>query len=118
MSELPILDPKPLRDLLDIGAGDDLIRELIDLVQEDVPPRVATIRAAVASADAELVMQEAHQMKGALGNLGLRRMAALAIQIESAAREGRFAAARELAEQLPEAYDAALAALLAAFPQA
>lgn len=116
MSELPILDPKPLRDLLDIGAGDDLIRELIELLKEDVPPRVVTIRSAVARGEAALVIQEAHQMKGALGNLGLQRMAELAARIEIAAREGRFAEAHDLAEQLPGAYDDGLAALLVAFP--
>lgn len=116
MSDLPILDPKPLRDLLDVGAGDELIRELIGLVKEDIPPRIATIRSAVARGETELVMQEAHQMKGALGNLGLQRMADLAIRIEAAAGAGRFDTARDLADQLPEAYDAGLASLLAAFP--
>lgn len=118
MPDLPILDPQPLRDLLDLGAGEELIQELLDLLREDIPPRIAAIRLAMTQADYDRVIQDAHQMKGALGNLGLKQMADLATRLEAAARAGRGTEAGQLAEQLPAAYEAGLKALLAAFPQA
>ena len=60
---------------------------------------------------------EAHQLKGALSNLGLARFADLASQIESHAREGRLDQAFRLAEGLPAAYEEALHALNTAYPR-
>ncbi len=117
MSDLLILDPRPLRDLLDIGAGPELVQELIGLLKEDAPPRLASVQAALASGDAATVIQEAHQLKGALGNLGLQKFADLAAQIETHAREGRLDPARGLAGLLPAAYEEALVALESAFPE-
>lgn len=116
MPDLPILDPRPLRDLLDIGAGPELVQELIDLLKEDAPPRIVSLRAALASADDATAIQEAHQLKGALGNLGLQTFADLAARIEAHVREGHRDPARELAEVLPAAYDEALTALQETFP--
>ena len=118
MNDLPVLDPKPLRDLLDLGAAPELIHELITLVQEDVPIRMAMLRTALAASDAQQIMMEAHQLKGALGNLGLVRFADLASRIEACAREGHLEGAPLLAEALPAAYDEALRALAAAYPPA
>lgn len=118
MPDLPILDPRPLQDLLGIGAGPDLVQELIGLLQEDAPPRLVILRAALAAADDATVIQEAHQLKGALGNLGLQRFADLAARIEAHVRDGHREPARELAEALPAAYEEALEALKEAFPGA
>jgi HPt (histidine-containing phosphotransfer) domain-containing protein len=118
LSELPILDPQPLRDLLAIGAADGLIQELIGLFQEDVPTRVALLNMTLAAGDADHAVAEAHQLKGALGSLGLVRFAELASRIEAAAREGQVDGARQLAEGLGPAYAEGLEALEAAFPVA
>ncbi|MDP1830746.1 MAG: Hpt domain-containing protein [Geothrix sp.] len=118
MNDLPILDPRPLRDLLDIGAGMELVQELVGLLKEDAPPRLLTLRAAVEAADDETAVHEAHQLKGALGNLGLQRFAELAAQVEAHVHAGRRDSARALAESLPAAYEEALAALQEAFPKA
>ena len=117
LSELPVLDPRPLEDLLAMGATQGLIRELVVLYEEDVPLRVAALRTALASQDARQTMMEAHQLKGALGNLGLLHFADLAARIEQQAREGRLALAPPLADALAAAYEAALKALNAAFPE-
>lgn len=118
MSDLPVLDPKLLKDLLDLGASEDLIHELIALFQEDVPERIAALRVALGAMDAERTLQEAHQLKGALGNLGLVRFADLASRIEVHAREGHLERAPALAEGLSAAFDEALLALTKAFPRA
>lgn len=116
MNDLPILDPKPLQDLFDLGAESDLIQELIALLQEDVPLRMAALRLALDASDAAQVLNEAHQLKGALGNLGLARFAELAARIESHARTGCLEPVTPLAAALPAAYEEALGALKTAFP--
>jgi HPt (histidine-containing phosphotransfer) domain-containing protein len=117
LTELPILDPRPLRDLLDMGAGPELVQELVDLLKEDAPPRFDALRVALEAGDGASAIQEAHQLKGALGNLGLQRFADLAARIEAQAREDQLAPALALAAALPAAYEEALAALAEAFPR-
>ncbi len=101
-----------------MGATQGLIRELVVLFEEDVPLRMAALRTALASLDAQQTMMEAHQLKGALGNLGLLYFADLASRIEQQAREGHLEFAPPLADALAAAYEAALKALNAAFPEA
>lgn len=117
MNDLPVLDPRPLRDLLEIGAGLELVQELVGLLKEDAPPRLVSLRAALEAGDGALAIQEAHQLKGALGNLGLQKFADLAARIEVQVREAHWEVARKLAEALPVAYAEALAALQEAFPE-
>jgi len=112
---LPVLDPRLLQDLLDMGAGPGLVQELIGLLKGDIPPRFATLRTALGALDGDTAIQEVHQMKGALGNMGLKRAADLAGRTEDHLRAGRWDEAKILAEALPGAYEEALAALLAAF---
>lgn len=116
MSDLPVLDPKLLQDLLDLGAPQGLVQELLTLFQDDVPARIAALRMALGSLDAEQTLQEAHQLKGALGTMGLVRFADVAARIEVHAREGHLEQAPALAESLPAAYAEALLALNEAFP--
>jgi HPt (histidine-containing phosphotransfer) domain-containing protein len=117
LDDLPALDPKPLYELRDLAGSEDLIHELIALFQEDVPVRLAALKAALETSDGPRLVMEAHQLKGALGNLGLARFAELAARIESLAREGHLEQVPGLAESLPAAYEAALQALNVAFPR-
>jgi HPt (histidine-containing phosphotransfer) domain-containing protein len=116
VSELPILDAQPLRDLLELGAEDGLLQELIALYQEDVPPRMVALREGLATGDLNGILHEAHQMKGALSNLGLLRFANMAARIEAEARAGSLQEAPRLIEALPAAYEEGLAAFKQAFP--
>ncbi len=117
MPELPVLDPQPLRDLQEIGAADGLVQELIVLYQEDIPGRIALLRKAVEGGDTRRTLAESHGLKGALGNLGLRKFAHLVEQIETEAREGRLEAALPLSGFLQGAYEDGLGALVATFNQ-
>jgi len=117
LPELPVLDPQPLRDLQEIGAAEGLVQELIALYQEDIPGRVALLQKAIAGGDTRRTMAESHGLKGALGNLGLRRFAHLVEQVETEAREGRMEAALPLGGQLQTAYEDGLSAMVAAFNQ-
>lgn len=116
MSLLPVLDPRQLRSLLDLGVEPALIQELVDLVEADVPPRLANLEAALATGDAACIVAEAHHLKGSLGNMGLSRFGDLARRLEEHGREGRVAEAAVLVAALPDAYREALAALREAFP--
>lgn len=118
MSEWPILDAQPLRDLLELGAEEGLVQELIALYQEDVPPRMTSLSEAMAAGDLARMLTEAHQLKGALGNLGLMRFADMAARIEAEARAGGLVEGPVLVEALPAAYDEGLAAFREAFPAA
>jgi len=115
LTDLPVLDAQPLRDLLDLGAEDGLVQELIALYEEDVPPRMAALRIGLAAGDLTQIMMESHQMKGALSNLGLVRFADMAAQIETEARAGKLVETPALIDALDAAYDEALAALNAEF---
>ena len=99
-----------------MGASSDLVQELVALYQDDVPKRMALLQAAVQAADASQAMSEAHQMKGALGNLGLLRFADLASRLEQCLKAGPPADVARLADALPAAFEEALRALLAEFP--
>ena len=118
LNDHPVLDPQPLRDLLDMGAAPELVQELIALYEEDVPLRMAMLRTALAALDARQTMMDAHQLRGALGNLGLLRFAELAAGIETFAREGHLERVPALAEALPAAYEEARLALRACHPLA
>jgi HPt (histidine-containing phosphotransfer) domain-containing protein len=116
LSDLPILDPRPLNDLLDLGGSTGLIHELIDLFQDDVPTRLAILKTALDASDTPQVMMEAHQLKGALSNMGLVRFADLVSGIESHARDGQLEQVAGIGEVFSAAYEEALQALTAAYP--
>ena len=115
---LPVLDAQPLQDLLEMGAEPGLARELIGLLEADAPLRLAALWKALEVADLEATLSAAHQLKGALGTLGLKRFADLVRQMEDQLREGHWGDARSLLESFPAAYEEALEALLKAFPEA
>jgi len=115
---LPVLDPRPLRDLLEMGADPSLVPELVGLLKADAPVRQAALWEALEAADQEAAIREAHQLKGALGTMGVLRLAEQVGRIEASLRSARWEEARLLLEAFPAGYEEALAALLAAFPEA
>lgn len=116
MPSLPPLDPRQLQSLLDLGAEPALVQELVALLEADVPARLEALRGALGAGDAPRALEEAHHLKGSLGNMGLQRFADLARQVEEAARSARLVEAAPLVAAMPEAYREGLAALKAAFP--
>ena len=114
---MPILDPGPLDDLLNLGGSPELVHELIDLFVEDVPVRLAILKTALDASDAPQAMMEAHQLKGALSNMGLVRFADLVSRIEAQAREGRLEQVPGMAEIFSAAFEEALHALNRAYPR-
>jgi len=67
--------------------GDKLIRELIDLVLENAPKRLAAARSALACGDAEGVGRAAHVLSSIAGNVGAAAMEEAALNLEVACVE-------------------------------
>ena len=119
LNDLPILDPRPLNDLVQLGGSSELVQELIALFEEDVPVRLAILKTALAASDLSQTLMEAHQLKGALSNMGLVRFTELASQIESQAREGKLDREAGMTDEaLSAAFEEALRALKMAYPKA
>lgn len=116
MPSLPVFDPRQIQSLLDLGAEPGLVQELVGLLEADVPVRLAALDRALSEGDAPRALEEAHHLKGSLGNMGLVQFADLARQVEEGARGGRLPEAAPPVAAMPTAYREALAALKSAFP--
>ena len=77
-------DPRPL--LQRLSDDTELCRELIGLFQEDSPRMLASIRAAIESADAEALERTAHLLKGSASNFGAEEVVRAAQQLEKLGR--------------------------------
>jgi HPt (histidine-containing phosphotransfer) domain-containing protein len=75
--------------------GDRLIRDLIDLLFENAPRKLAAARAALAEGDADGVGRVAHALASSAGNLGAADMQQAAYALERDAADGK-----DLAESL------------------
>lgn len=79
--------------------------ELLHIFLEDTQDHLAGMAAAIASADTNLLEQEAHHIKGASANLGLTGMQAIATQLEQQARRNQMKGALELVADLQTSLD-------------
>jgi HPt (histidine-containing phosphotransfer) domain-containing protein len=61
--------------------------ELLTMLAEDVRLHIEDLRQAVTNGDANAIAHEAHYIKGSSANVGVRRIATLAKQLEQLARE-------------------------------
>jgi PAS domain S-box-containing protein len=108
-----VLDPAAiamLRELHRPGHPDPL-GAAIGLFLANEPPRLATLRAAVADGDAAAVQRAAHQFKGSAGTMGAGEVMALSQGLEQLARGGTLAGAEELMGALESALARACVAL-------
>ena len=98
----PVLDYAVLENLRSLQEeGDpDLLTELVEVFEEDAPPRLAAIREATERGDAPTVERAAHTLKGSSGNLGATKMSETARLLEEAARAGDLSAAPTLLDRL------------------
>jgi HPt (histidine-containing phosphotransfer) domain-containing protein len=61
--------------------------ELLTMLAEDVKLHIEDLRQAVIDGDAQAIASEAHYIKGASANVGVRPITTLAKQLEQLARE-------------------------------
>jgi HPt (histidine-containing phosphotransfer) domain-containing protein len=87
-SSVPILDDGVLAELETLGP--DLVAEIFDLFVADVPSRLVKLRHAIDNQTIDLVLREAHGLKGSALGVGASRLATLCAAIEHDAREGHL----------------------------
>jgi len=75
-----------------LGGDEELFNEIVGLFLKDAPPKMASIKSALAVEDAPTVRRLAHSLKGAAAHLGAGRVKKLACEVERAAKEGDLAA--------------------------
>lgn len=86
---------------LEQTAGDEeLLEELLTLFKDSSTDDYKMLCQAAESGDAKGVVAAAHSLKGAAASLGLEAIRQLALEMESAAREGSVDCARMKKEEM------------------
>ncbi|HEY9832224.1 MAG TPA: Hpt domain-containing protein, partial [Stenomitos sp.] len=75
-------------------------QQLVQAFIKNAQPGLEQIRLAIPMNDFEIIMQQAHRLKGASANVGVRLMPAVAAQLEQQARDENLAGATEKLEAL------------------
>jgi len=88
LASLSVVDPT-IRAELEMVGGADLLNRLVDMFFDDSANLVRTIDSARASGDATSVAKAAHRLKGGAAAVGAQRVAAVAKDIELAAKSGQ-----------------------------
>lgn len=98
----PVLDPAiidNLRQLTPPGEP-DVLTEVLALFLDDVPRRIAKLRASYAAGDAAELHKTAHSLKGSAGNIGAHALFAICRQLDDRGRAGDLAEAKRLIDAL------------------
>jgi CheY-like chemotaxis protein len=100
------VDASALAALQDLqGEGQpDLLAELIAVYLREAPPRLATLHAAAACADAGALRRAAHSLKGSSSQIGAVQVARLCADLEEQAGTTDLMGATETLRQLDEAF--------------
>jgi len=96
------LDLEALRK--QVGGDELFVRNLIELFLADVPGRIQTLRRAVAEGDEQRIQFEAHNLKGASGNIGADQLQGSFARLEQMAGEGRVAGVDSLLAEAEEEF--------------
>jgi HPt (histidine-containing phosphotransfer) domain-containing protein len=83
---VPILDRSVLSELQTLGPN--VVGEILALFLADVPSRLVKLQHAIDDRSVDLVLREAHGLKGSALGIGASRLASLCAAIEHDAREG------------------------------
>ncbi|MDZ8183949.1 MAG: response regulator [Nostoc sp. ChiSLP02] len=97
--ELPI-DWERLHQLSENNPEFEL--ELLQIFIEDIQPRLEIIKKAIAAREFEQIAREAHQIKGASGNMGVTTMCLAAQKLEKLAYNQEFEGTNSLILELEE----------------
>lgn len=98
--------PVDLQEGLERAGGDrEFYRELLEMMMDEVPAQIGTIREGVGCGDAEAVVRVAHALKGAAANLAAHPVLDAARELEMAARDGRIDSLAPLSETLSSRLD-------------
>lgn len=101
MSDEMVFDKSGALDRVD---GDkELFFELVEMFFETYDQNIEEMNAAIAAGDGDLLEQNAHCIKSALGNLGAMKAFNLAFQLESAGKSSSLDGCQETLEGLKAA---------------
>jgi HPt (histidine-containing phosphotransfer) domain-containing protein len=106
MTHPDVLDPAvvdSLRQLTPPGEP-DVLGEVLRLFLDEVPRRVARLKAAWDDRNAGELQRAAHSLKGSSGNIGAHRMYEICKQLDERGTAGDFNGARHLIDSLDEEY--------------
>ena len=110
---LDCLDSAVLDDLRYLDASCSLLSTLITHFVADVPFRLAALRDAVQQGDGGAVARVAHELNGASGNLGVRKMAQLCVELQALGKANDLIKARALLAQLVNEFEVVRQRLIA-----
>lgn len=106
-----VIDRTVLAALSD-SVGAEFVAELIDTFREEAPGMFAELRQTLSKSDVDSFRRAAHSLKTNANTFGANQLAELARELEIGARTNGLPGVRKL-EALEEAYQAALAELMA-----
>jgi HPt (histidine-containing phosphotransfer) domain-containing protein len=99
---MTVIDPDMLASLQSFG-DPEFVAEVIDLYIGDAPPRIETMRSAIAEGDAAKLAAAAHALKSSSGNVGATAVREICAYLEANTLAG---AAEKLVELEREQADA------------
>ncbi len=103
MSEVMTRSPVNVEEgLARAGQDREFFKELLEMLAEDAPAKLADIRALVSAGRTAEIVGPAHSLKGAAANLSAVGVHGVAKAIELAAREGRLEESAALVPELEE----------------
>jgi HPt (histidine-containing phosphotransfer) domain-containing protein len=70
-----------------LGGDQELLRDVLGILMDELPRHMASLRQAIASGNAEAIEQLAHSIKGELGYLSLSEVSRNASDLEASGRE-------------------------------
>ena len=99
-----LIDNSTLDSLREQLSGqEEVLQRVMRIYLDELPGRLADIRAGVDSGDAQAMRDAAHSLRGSSATLGAARVAELTTELEHLGRENDLAPAPELVKQLDEA---------------
>lgn len=103
LPETPVFDEADLMDRMMNDAS--LVHSLANAFISDVPDQLKALKASLADNQIEAVERLAHRLAGASGNLGGKRMSAIAYSFEKAAQTGNLTTIRERLPELESGFE-------------
>ena len=91
-----------VRALLEEYGDDMLVRELAQLLVENLPSQIEAIQSAVAAGDGPALRAAAHRLRGSLVPFGMAAAVEMARELESIGVSGALAGAQALSERLEQ----------------
>ena len=104
-SVLECIDSTVLTELRELDSSCGLLSTLITNFLNDVPTRLAGLQAALQEGDAGALARVAHELNGSSGNLGIRHMRQLCVELQALGKTKDLSKAGALLAQLVSEFE-------------